>query len=1019
MIASSNAVGPQTVVVIGNGMVGHRFCEKLVEMDGAGRYRIVTFCEEPRAAYDRVGLTSFFAHRDAEKLMLARLEWYRESGIELHVGDRAAKIDRGKRVVHSENGRRVAYDYVVLATGSYPFVPQAPGINNRGVFVYRTIEDLERIIAYAKNVKRCAVIGGGLLGLEAAKAAYDLGLETHVVEFAPRLMPRQVDEAGSKVLVRKIEALGVKVHLNQSTKQVLGEGSVEGLLFGDGTTLPVEMVIVSAGIRPRDELARECKLTVGERGGVAVNDRLETSDPRIFAIGEVALHAGMVYGLVAPGYEMAEIVAANLTGSERNFCGADLSTKLKLMGVDVASFGNYEAKPGEVIPLVYEDPFRGYYKKLLFSVDGTRLLGGILVGDAADYGVLLAYSRSSEPLPCAAGDLMLPPNSKQPAAGGTELLDSAQVCSCNNVSKGQLCQAIRDKGLATLAEVKSCTKAGTGCGGCVPLVTDLLQKELLAAGKSVVKHLCEHFAFTRQELFSIIKLKRITTFDELLESHGRGAGCEICKPAVTSILASLWNEHILDQPHRTLQDTNDRFLANMQRGGLYSVVPRVPGGEITPDQLIALGRIAKKYGLYTKITGGQRVDLFGAQVHQLPEIWEEVIAAGLESGHAYGKALRTVKSCVGTTWCRYGVQDSVGFAIRVEKRYRGIRAPHKIKAAVSGCVRECAEAQGKDFGMIATEKGYNLYVCGNGGAKPRHADLLAADLDEDTAIRYIDRFLMYYIQTADRLTRTSVWLENLEGGIERLREIIIDDKLGICDELERMMQQLVDSYRCEWTEVVNDPERRKQFRQFVNTDETEVGIEIVTERGQCRPADWPEDGKLLQIAGTDSSKFKVQSSRFGESQGNETKTLNFEPGTLNSTWVRVGAVADFPVDGGAAIKYGDVQIAVFNFSSRGEWYACQNMCPHKKAFVLSRGIVGTQGTVPKVACPLHKKTYSLETGECTSGDAYSVKVFPVKIVGDDVYLLLPPKHQLDAILATQLHCGSGTICSSASPATVH
>src|SRR5262245_10599824 len=808
MIATTDTLTPQTIVVIGNGMVGHRFCEKLIEFDTTHRYRIVTFCEEPRAAYDRVGLTSFFAHRDAEQLMLARLDWYRDSGIELHIGDRAANIDRKKLTVVSEKGQSVRYDHIVLATGSYPFVPPAPGMTNRGVFVYRTIDDLERIMAYAKGVKRCAVIGGGLLGLEAAKAAYDLGLETHVVEFAPRLMPRQVDDAGSRLLVKKIESLGVRVHLNQGTKQVLGEGGVEGLLFADGTRLPVEMVIVSAGIRPRDELARDCKLTVGERGGVSVNDQLETSDPRIFAIGEVALHSGMVYGLVAPGYEMAEIVAANLTGDARQFRGADLSTKLKLMGVDVASFGNYEAKPDQATPLIYEDPFRGYYKKLLFNPDGTQLLGGILVGDAADYGTLLAYSRSTEPLPCHAGDLMLPPYTKPASSSGHTLPDSAQVCSCNNVSKAQLCQAIREKELTTIGGVKTCTKAGTGCGGCIPLVTDLLQKELAAAGKTVVKHLCEHFSCTRQELFQIVKLKNIKTFDELLASHGRGAGCEICKPAVTSILASLWNEHILDSPHQTLQDTNDRFLANMQRGGLYSVVPRVPGGEITPDQLIALGRIAKKYNLYTKITGGQRVDLFGAQVHQLPDIWEEVIAAGLESGHAYGKALRTVKSCVGTTWCRYGVQDSVGFAIRVEKRYRGIRAPHKIKAAVSGCVRECAEAQGKDFGLIATEKGYNLYVCGNGGAKPRHADLLAADLDENTAIQYIDRFLMYYIQTADRLTRTSVWLENLEGGIERLKEIIIDDKLGICDELERMMKHLVETYECEWAKVVNDPARR-------------------------------------------------------------------------------------------------------------------------------------------------------------------------------------------------------------------
>lgn len=1017
MIAAANTLDPLTIVVIGNGMVGHRFCEKLIEFDQAQRHRIVTFCEEPRAAYDRVGLTSFFAHRDAEKLRLARLEWYRESGIELYVGDRAARIDRTKRVVQSEKGRSVHYDHIVLATGSFPFVPPAPGINNRGVFVYRTIDDLERIIAYAKQAKRCAVIGGGLLGLEAAKAAYDLGLETHIVEFASRLMPRQVDDAGSQLLVKKIESLGVQVHLNQGTKEVLGTGGVEGLLFNDGTTLAVDMVIVSAGIRPRDELARECKLAVGERGGVAVNDRLQTSDERVFAIGEVALHGGMIYGLVAPGYEMAEIVAANLCGDKRQFRGADLSTKLKLMGVDVASFGNYEAKPGTATPLVFEDPFRGYYKKLLFSNDGNRLLGGILVGDAADYGNLLAYYRSGEALPCPAGELMAQPGSK-PAGSGLGLPDSAQICSCNNVSKQQLCAAIREQGLMTIGDVKRCTKAGTGCGGCLPLVTDLFHKELAAAGKTVVNHLCEHFPLTRQELFHIVKINKIKTFDELLTGHGKGSGCEICKPAAASILASLWNDHILSREHQTLQDSNDRFLANIQRGGLYSVVPRVPGGEITPDQLIALGSIAKKYNLYTKITGGQRVDLFGAQVHQLPEIWEEVIAAGMESGHAYGKALRTVKSCVGTTWCRYGVQDSVGFAIRIEKRYRGIRAPHKIKAAVSGCIRECAEAQSKDFGLIATEKGYNLYVCGNGGSKPRHADLLAGDIDEATATRYIDRFLMYYIQTADRLTRTSMWLEGLEGGIERLREIVVADKLGICDELERMMQHLVDTYRCEWTEVVNSPERRQFFRQFVNTEETEVGIEIVSERTQSRPADWAKDGvPLQQIEPLSAAALVTAGAAGGGPEHNRLAvTTQIESAAaaparskratdqVAPSWVHVGSVADFPKDGGAAIKYGDVQIAVFNFSSRGEWYACQNMCPHKKSFVLARGIVGTQADLPKVACPLHKKTFSLASGDCLSGEDYSIKTFPVKVTGEEVYLLLPAKTQLDALLATALHC---------------
>jgi nitrite reductase (NADH) large subunit len=1011
-MTSSLATAQQTIVVIGNGMVGHRFCEKLVEFDTQRRYRIVTFCEEPRAAYDRVGLTSFFAHRDAEQLRLARLDWYRDQGIELHIGDRADKIDRTAKVVHSNRGRIVLYDVAVLATGSYPFVPPVPGIRNRGVFVYRTIEDLQQIIAYAEHAKRAAVIGGGLLGLEAAKAAYDLGLQTHVVEFAPRLMPRQIDDAGSKILVQKLEALGVKVHLNTGTKEVLGEHGVTGLLFNDGQKLDVEMVIVSAGIRPRDELAKQSGLTLAERGGVVVDHLLRTSDPDIYAIGECASHSGMVYGLVAPGYTMAEIVAHNLTQSEKKiFGGADMSTKLKLMGVDVASFGDYEARPDQARPLTFEDPFSGVYKKLLFNQDGTRLLGGVLVGDAADYANLMMLSKSTDPLPCRPGELIA--GERHGEAITPKLSAQTQVCSCNNVTQGAICAAIKDQALTTLAEIKQCTRAGTGCGGCIPLITNILNSELAAAGKKVNRRLCEHFAYTRQELFEIVKIKEIKTFAELLASHGKGRGCEICKPAVASILASLWNDNILDRPHQTLQDTNDRFLANMQRGGLYSVVPRVPGGEITPDQLIALGRIAKKYSLYTKITGGQRVDLFGAQVQQLPDIWEEVVAAGMESGHAYGKALRTVKSCVGTTWCRYGVQDSVGFAIRVEKRYRGIRAPHKIKAAVSGCIRECAEAQSKDFGLIATEQGYNLYVCGNGGSKPRHADLLAADLDEQTAIKYVDRFLMYYIQTADRLTRTSVWLENMAGGIEQLRDVVVHDKLGICHELERRLQHLVDTYKCEWTEVVNDPERRKAFSQFVNSDETEVGIEIITERTQNRPADWAKDGVLVQLTLPEAKKNGVAGNGQPRTNGRPKPREDARP-----QWVAVGRVADFPGEGGAAIKYGNVQIAVFQFGSRGEWYATQNMCPHKRAFVLSRGIIGSQGEVPKVACPLHKKTFSLQSGECLSGDDMSVKVFPVKLSDDQVYLLLPPQEQLNALLATDLHCV--TACETAShcaPAT--
>jgi nitrite reductase (NADH) large subunit len=971
MIATQNE--RKTVVVIGNGMVGHRFCERLIGYDSGRDFQIVTFCEEPRPAYDRVNLTKYFEKRDPAHLKLACEEWYAENGIILHVGDLATEIDRDRRVVVSKKGREVEYDVVVLATGSAPFVPEVPGVDKKGVFVYRTIEDLERILAYAGNSCSAAVIGGGLLGLEAAKAVRDLGLETHIVEYAPRLMPRQVDEAGSRTLLEKIQKLNVGVHLGKRTLEFLGNGKVEGMAFADGSQLNVDMVVISAGIRPRDELARACGLEVGVPGGVVVDDTLQTSDPDILAIGEVAWHRGMVYGLVAPGYEMADVAAANLTGSSRTFAGFDMSTKLKLMGVDVASFGDAFTSADGARALTYEDPFGGIYKKLIFNREGTRLLGGVLVGDAADFGTLLGLLKSEKPLPVAPGALL---SSGSAAACGADF--DAQVCSCNNVGERQIREAVRDQKLLTVEQVKSCTKAGTGCGGCLPRVSELFKMELKAMGASVDNRLCEHFPHSRQELFQIVMIKKIKTFGALIASHGTGQGCEICKPAVASILASLWNDNILDPAHATLQDSNDRFLANIQRGGTYSVIPRVPGGEITPEKLIVLGEVARKYGLYTKITGGQRVDLFGAPVHLLPEIWGELIAAGFESGHAYGKALRTVKSCVGSTWCRYGVQDSVGFAIRVELRYRGLRAPHKLKGAVSGCVRECAEAQGKDFGLIATEKGYNLYVCGNGGARPRHADLLASDLDEETALRYLDRFLMYYIRTADRLTRTSVWLESMEGGIDYLRDVIVNDRLGIAAELEAQMQVFVDSYQCEWKAVVDDPEKRKFFRQFANTDEAEPGIEFVTERGQKRPADWPADFVPIE---------RVVMSR-------STVAHDVEPGALEHRWVRVGSVSDFPPDGGRAIKHGEIEVAVFRFDSRGEWYASQNTCPHKREAVLSRGMIGDNQGIPKVACPLHKKTFSLESGECLSGDPYRVDVFPVRVEGDDVYVELPSEKEL-------------------------
>jgi nitrite reductase (NADH) large subunit len=830
----------RTLVLIGHGMVGHHLLERLVEQSTGGRsagaWRIVVFAEEPHRAYDRVRLSSYFTGAGVDDLLLGDETFFAEHGIELRLGDRVVAIDRAARTVTSASGDTVGYDALVFATGSYPFVPPVPGRDAPGCFVYRTIEDLQAIEEYAAGCQTGAVVGGGLLGLEAAGALRSLGLSTQVVEFAPRLMPVQVDEGGGAVLRRHIESLGVTVHTGARTEEVLtgADGQVTGMrLAGQEQPLHADLVVFAAGIRPRDDLARAAGLAVGERGGIVVDEGCRTADPAIFALGECALLGGRVYGLVGPGYAMAGVVAARLAGDETaSFTGADMSTKLKLLGVDVASFGDPHGGE-DALGVCYADSLAGVYRKVHIGPDGL-LRGGVLVGDASGYELLRL--RVGQAPQGRADALVLPAGAGEPAPGG-DLPDPAIVCSCLNVPAGRIRTAVRDEGCQSPADVKRCTRAGSGCGSCVPLVGTLVRAELEKLGVTPSLALCEHFDLSRQELFEVIQVKGIDSFARLLREHGRGAGCEVCKPAVASILASLGNGHILDGEQAGLQDTNDFALANLQRNGSYSVVPRIPGGEITPEGLITIGEIARDFQLATKITGGQRIDLFGARLEQLPLIWRRLVDAGFESGHAYGKALRTVKSCVGTTWCRYGVQDSVSLAIALELRYRGLRAPHKIKAAVSGCARECAEARGKDFGVIATEKGWNLYVGGNGGFSPRHADLLATDMSTVDVVRAIDRFLMFYIRTADRLERTARWLERLDGGLDHLRAVIIDDSLGIGADLDAMIARHVAGYADEWRAVLEDPVRLSRFTSFINApDVPDATIQFVPQRGQHRAA---------------------------------------------------------------------------------------------------------------------------------------------------------------------------------------
>ncbi|PNH77946.1 nitrite reductase (NAD(P)H) [Vibrio diazotrophicus] len=818
------------IVIVGNGMVGHHLVAKLVEQQAHLEKRITVIGEERFIAYDRVQLSSLFSGKSHEDLMLSSEEWYQKHGINLILGSEVTAINRVQKSIILDGDDVLGYDSLVLATGSYPFVPPVPGHERDGIFVYRTLDDLSSIRNACDKAKTGAVIGGGLLGLEAANALRLLGVETHVIEFAPRLMPVQLDDGAGTILKEKIEKLGLTVHTSTATEKIIdGETAKHRMVFKDAEPLEVDVIVFSAGIRPQDALARQCGLEIGERGGIVINDSCQTSDANIYAIGECALWQQRIFGLVAPGYAMARAVAGQIMGQGGDFTGADMSTKLKLLGVDVASIGDAQMQTEGAQELVLQDTCTGSYKKLVVDQSGTQLLGAILVGDNSDYDALLQAYLNKTVLPEHPAYLLFDTSSLS-----GEVSDDTMICSCHNVTKGALVKAIH-AGAVELNDLKAATKAGTGCGGCSSMVKSVLDAELVAMGMEVNNHVCEHFEYSRQELFHICQVEKIKDFDTLLEKHGHGLGCDLCKPTAASIFASLWNEHIMEPQLSRLQDTNDAFMANMQKDGSYSIVPRVPGGEITPDKLIVLGEVAKKYDLYTKITGGQRVDLFGAQMEQLPEIWRELINAGFETGHAYGKSLRTVKSCVGSTWCRYGVDDSVGLAIELENRYKGLRSPHKLKFAVSGCTRECAEAQSKDIGVIATENGWNLYVCGNGGMRPRHADLLASDLSKEQLIALIDRVLMFYVRTADKLQRTSVWLENLEGGLDYLKQVVIEDSLELCEQLEQQMSHVINSYQCEWKSTVESEEKLRKFRPFINHQEGSMALPYQRIREQRIP----------------------------------------------------------------------------------------------------------------------------------------------------------------------------------------
>jgi len=1032
------------IAVVGHGPVGHDFAMKLVGMVGDGALDITVIGEECRMAYDRVHLTEYFDHRDASKLAMCDETWFQEHKVTCRINSRVEQVNREKKTLSIKDTKTNAitefpFDACVLSTGSYPFVPPIPNltVDTVGVFVYRNIEDLEGMLLYAKKSSRCAVIGGGLLGLEAAKAAYDLGQETHVLEMAPYLMPTQLEEGGGTVLAQKIRELDILVHTSTKIRSIEVEnGVLKGVLMSDSQmpeeqVVKFDMLIVSAGVRPRDELARSCGLAIGQRGGVVVDDRMRSSDTDIYAIGEVACHNNLCYGLIAPGWDQASVLAKNfedatwgLKGASGKaaadpptYEGSDLSTKLKLLGVDVASFGSTldfwfkrqfedaKAKDMGLISTLQVDPFSGLYRKLTFEQSTMKLMGGLLVGNADDYFNLLALSKQDNLGKKTPVDLFMGGGVGETDVG--DLADDAIVCLCQKVTKKDIVDAVKNDDCCTIPDIKRTTTAGSGCGGCIlntGFIPKLLKTTLEECGKKLFTGISPLFPFTRAELFQIIKVKELKTYEEVVETCARVgkipdlqkalAGDEVCKPVVASILASLWQEVPVKDGLKQLQDTNDHFLANIQRSGQYSVIPRMPGGEVTPDELILLGTVAKKYNLWTKVTGAQRIGLFGANMWQLPDVWEEITygkssvgsadgkvavkveTAGMESGHAYGKALRAVKTCVGTSWCRFGVQDSVGMGSRIEHRYKGFRAPHKWKMGVSGCMRECAEAQGKDIGLVATNAGWNLYICGNHGTSPKHATLFLTDISDEDAFKYIDRVMMYYTFTSTPLTRTSKWLENLEGGIDHLREVVVEDSLGLCEELDARMQAQVETYECEWKKVVDTPELRAKFRQFANVDDKKFG-----------DLEWEECRKQRKI------KVEDLPTIIGPAKITKDKA------DQSWHWVDIGPSSAYQKNGGFAAKVSNTELAVFHHNATDKWYATQNSCPHKQLQVLSRGLIGMQGDVPKIACPIHKNTYNLETGKGMSNPGLNIATFDAKVEKDHVFVYLPPDDVLDKSLA--------------------
>jgi nitrite reductase (NADH) large subunit len=799
------AQGTQKLVVIGNGMAGARAVEEVLQRSRL-MFDVTMIGDEPYGNYNRILLSNVLnGSQDASEIFLNPLEWYEQNKIRLLAGTRATKIERGSREVVLDDGTRVPYDKLIIATGSKAFVPPIPGTYLHGVFVFRTLEDCAEIAEWAKGTRQVAVIGGGLLGLEAAKGLMTHGASVHVVEMARHLMSVQLDSAGGAVLGDTVRKMGVVVHCGVTTKEILPteDGKVRALKLADGTELPCEMVVISAGIRANHEIAGEAGLPT-ERG-ILVNDWMQTIDPDVYAVGECAQHEGKVYGLVAPIYEQCKALADHLAVADPHgtgaYRGSVVATKLKVMGVNVAGAGlRDEAEGDEVVR--YEDFASGVYKKLI--IRNGRLAGVMLVGEIDSYSSLMARMQAKDPLPARRHELLFGPSGAHEISLA-DLPDDHPICDCNGISKGAVVNAIRH-GCCTVAAVGARTRAGTGCGSCKKLVKGLIESVAgeVKADPSEAWYV-PAISMDKPTLTAEIRKRQLKSPSAVLRELGKGED-EKSKMGLASLLKSIWNDEYVDE--RDARFINDRVHANIQKDGTFSVVPRIYGGVTSADELIRFGEVAKKYNVpMVKLTGGQRIDLLGVKKEDLPKVWKDL---GMPSGYAYTKAFRTCKTCVGSEFCRFGTNDSTALGIAIEKRFQGLEMPAKVKMAVSGCPRNCAESTVKDVGVIATEGGdWEIHIGGAAGASVRKTDVLCRVKTQQEALAVIGRFIQYYRENAKWLERTYDFVPRI--GLARLKELLVDDREGICHRLDREIQASIDAYVDPWLQEAAEPVYAGQF----------------------------------------------------------------------------------------------------------------------------------------------------------------------------------------------------------------